>query len=158
MLIGALLTAGGCAAGAMEYSSAYYSWSRNRVIGDSFGWVTHLYHSSEDPRAANPELHEIVRTSIKAQLAARGYEERAEEPAFLIDYYVAPMVGRKKHSDVVTDYDEGSLTVYVVDPESRRAMWRGTARARIDDPGKTEVNRRKVEKAVRGIVERMPAR
>lgn len=141
----------------LRFSSLVYPAESVFHIGTTYDWVTNAGHSDADPRARNPYLHESIRGVVEREMAARSFEQiSVGMPDFEIDYYVAPEAGRNEYTSALTDYDAGALTIYIVNPQTRRAVWRGTASARLNDDDSMEKRQRRIERAIRGILDRFP--
>ena len=56
----------------------------------------------------------------------------------------------------VENYDQGTLVLDIVDGRSNELVWRGTAQARIDPSNSPEERQRRINEAVRKILDRFP--
>jgi hypothetical protein len=56
----------------------------------------------------------------------------------------------------VVQYDEGTLILDIVDPQTRKLLWRGSAQAEVNLSGSPEKKQEKVNEAVRRMLERFP--
>ena len=112
-----------------------------------------------------------VRQAVDRELGARGYaEDTAGAPDFVLRYGVALREqstesfrdymsyradgGGKDMGDALFGYQEGTLTLEVVDVAARRVAWRATARAVIEQDPKGKL----VDPAVAKMMERFPAK
>ena len=53
-------------------------------------------------------------------------------------------------------YDEGSLILDVVTPHKKRLIWRGAAKAEVDEADSPKKKRKRINEAVRRMLERFP--
>jgi hypothetical protein len=78
------------------------------------------------------------------------------------DFWVRFGVGRARRAaqgTAIVDFvDEGELAVEIVDPRSGRLMWRGLARAIVNDTDASGDRERRIKEAVQRILERFPSR
>jgi hypothetical protein len=58
----------------------------------------------------------------------------------------------------VFEYDEGTLVLDIVDPTTRKLLWRGSAQAEVNLSAAPEKKREKINEAVRRMLERFPPR
>jgi hypothetical protein len=111
-----------------------------------------------------------VRQAVDRELAGRGYaEDTAGSPDFVVRYnvrlreestqsfrdYLAYRVdgGGKDMGESLMGYEEGTLTLEVVDVASRRIAWRAMASAVIEKDPKGKL----IDPAVAKMMERFPA-
>jgi hypothetical protein len=119
------------------------------------------------------DLWQLVRPKIEWTLKQKGYTRAARASAdFLVNYHLslerrfdtrtinAPYrtsgneweVHRTVRKDVVVEYDIGTLVIDVLDPRTRRLVWRGTANKRLErDP-----NAQDVEGSIATVLARFP--
>ena len=57
---------------------------------------------------------------------------------------------------IVTDYDEGSLVVDVIDPKNKKVLWRGVSKSRVQDKMTPEERTKKINTAVAHILAGYP--
>lgn len=150
---------------------------------ERFAWIDPPLRESAgegggaDPFVHNTLLDKRVREAVEAELGRRGYRPAGEEPPdFLVRYHVVsrqvvrdrPFVvgGGFGHSPYhgpfgygssvvygAESYDEGTLILDVIDPESQSISWRGWAAAKTRDG---YFDARRVERYVAAILERFP--
>jgi len=128
-----------------------------------------------DPRLDNDLLDRRVRGAVERELAARGFQRVEADPTFFVEYHTALASKVQVRSigssygygpgnwaavapggTFARTYDEGSLILDVVDAESRDLVWQGIAWAEVyptDSPAERE---KKINEAVREILERFP--
>lgn len=126
-----------------------------------------------DPRLRdNPFFIDDLHGAIDTELQARGLERATSERADLQIHFHAAVnerieiparVERFRECigtdcpPLVTEYEAGTLVIDLVDARSKRVIWRGWAEHRLedmlDDPRPV---RRRIQDAVRRIMERLP--
>jgi len=148
----------------------------------SFGWLEPPLREAPgeseapDPFVRNTLLDKRVRDAVTRELAARGYRHAADDetPDFLVRYQVVAKQVTRDRPVVVgggfgygrypfgygssvaygaDSYEEGTLILDVIDPETDSIAWRGWAAARTDD-GYFDAGR--VDRYVHAILERFP--
>jgi len=134
---------------------------RSYAAGEAYSWAPRPQPRTSTltaPDEVNPELDEVVRTLIDSNLAAKGYPKKNlnERPAFWVHYRAGRQV--KQAETGHESWDEGSLAVDVLDPESGDLIWCGLAEARIDYSAAPDVRKQRLEEAVRKIMETFPVK
>jgi hypothetical protein len=150
-------------------------------VGMSFGgyktwaWAAEPRPRSGDPYLDSDLLDKRVRRAVERELPARGYQQIGSGADFLVDYHVA-LENRVQVRAIgspygygpgdwelfgaggiyARTYDEGSLILDFVDAKSNELVWRGIARAEVYMSDGPEERERKVNEAVRRILERFP--
>ncbi len=121
-----------------------------------------------DPRLdQNPFFDSRVRAAVELELAARGLKRVTTSPDLLVHYhasvrqrvdviradegrgYSSPRDGK---SDMVIEYEEGTLIVDVAEPKAKAILWRGWSQT---DVGGLIENPREMEKRIRESVRLM---
>jgi len=121
-----------------------------------------------DPRLDNnPFFDSRVRSAVELELAARGLRRVTTSPDLLVHYhasirqrvdviradeergYSSPRYGA---SDVVREFEEGTLIIDVAEPKAKAILWRGWSQT---DVGGLLENPREMEKRVRESVKIM---
>lgn len=157
------------------------------LVGCSSVQVSHDYDTNRDfsklktyawvprPAARDPETldEQRIHTAVDAALQAKGYVLTESTPDFRTAFHVAtkqkidvkdwgygggPYDRRWGRSNVeVTEYEEGTLVIDVVDPKTNNMMWRGTARARLNrKPPPPAERARRIAAAVDKILATFP--
>ncbi len=160
ILLGALLIAVVCGCSEpMKIRSAYGAKIPLSGFGPSFDWLPRSRKRTGDYRADNPELHSLIQGLMESEFAAKGYEKQPTGvPGFWVDYYVArKRTGEALGASRYVEYEEGSLIIDVVDPQTRQLMWRGSAQAKLNDTDPPSARQAKIRQAVRGILKRFPS-
>jgi Domain of unknown function (DUF4136) len=121
-----------------------------------------------DPRLDNnPFFDSRVRAAVELELAARGLKRVTVSPDLLVHYhasvrqrvdviradegrgYSSPRDGK---SEMVLEYEEGTLIVDVAEPKAKAILWRGWSQT---DVGGLLENPREMEKRIRESVRLM---
>ena len=142
-----------------------------------FAWLTEKHPITGDVRLDNPLLHERLREAIQQTLTAAGFEQvEAGSADFRVGYHLslqrrldvstlnshygygpgANRWGYGPPGTVVTEYEEGTLVIDVVDARSDRLVWRGSAYGRVRESSTPEERQQRVHRVVAGILERFP--
>jgi hypothetical protein len=126
----------------------------------------------------NAILDSRVHTAVNAHLQEKGFVEiTGGSPDFLVNYIVTldqktsiqviqedygyshyTWGGGVPHSTQIHtyDYDEGTLILDFVDAGTRELLWRGTAKDQVNLSAAPEKKQKKVNEAVRRILDRFP--
>jgi hypothetical protein len=143
----------------------------------AFAWATPSHPESDDPRLANPLLHERIHAAVEDGLRARGFRlVNAAEADLLMRYHTAVRsrveyqrsgvtIGTGYYSGRVgyglaldypygsRDYDEGTLIIDFLDPATGDLVWRGTGVRPLEETPTPE----RRDEIVRDVVERILA-
>lgn len=148
----------------------------------TFAWATATQAPTGDPRIDNPLRDARIRDAVERVLTAKGFAPAAgAEPTFLIRYQYrlrqkidasGPSGGigfgigsYGRHGGIaigtgtggsVSEYDEGSLVIDLLDPATDTLLWRGTGTQRFreyDDPAKTTAD---IDALVEAILDQFP--
>jgi hypothetical protein len=139
----------------------------------TYAWMPEVL---ENPPVQNTILDSRIRLSVERQLTAQGYRKAAPQAAdfhmayhltareirsLQTDYYDSGYYGgyRQGHRGVgyggmvraetyVTSYQEGTLVLDFVDPQTKKLIWRGTAQGEVDQFVSPEAKQEKLDKAV----------
>ena len=135
----------------------------------TYGWLEPAPDARPDDLAAGR-----ITAAVDEALRAAGYEPRAADADFLVEYAVrlrdrvhvterTTFHGRRygtwgaSQADVY-EYQEGTLFLYVVDPTRDQLVWRGSATGVVRDDRTPEERTQKIHDAVRAILEDFPPR
>ncbi len=149
----------------------------------TFGWLSEADTLPDDQRFNREEVETRIRGAIERHMSARGYQFSSEgRPTVLIAFHAA-VGGGLDAASMNEDYwswgygpdgawgfgpnrtvayesgptfERGTLIVDIVDPQTRRLLWRGSASAEIDLEATTEEKDRRVDEAVKGMLEQFP--
>jgi hypothetical protein len=143
----------------------------------SYAWAPAETESAKDPRVQNDLLEGRVHESVDAELSEKGYRLAAEgkKPDFWVTYHagveskvdvttvqqVYPYYRGYSHwggysETYVTNYDEGTLILDVIETKTEKLIWRGSAQARVNDSSSPEKRSERIRAAVKAILERFP--
>ncbi len=146
----------------------------------SYNWAPPVEEAavSDDARVDMRLLEARIRRAVDRELGLRGFRRAFEDPAdFLIRNrsvlearssvanlsrgrpgpLEAGMTGIPMPEQAAHRYEEGSLTLDFIDPESRRVLWRGTARANVNVEHDSEATRRqRIKQAVEKLLAGFP--
>jgi len=128
--------------------------------GSTFGWMPVAEKTTGNARLDNPGLHELIRSTVESGFIAKGYEHNPEgTPDFWIYYNIATKVRVDPYVQWgFEEYEEGSLRLAVINPQTRQVIWNGIAKTRLDDTYPPDVRRKRIKEAVRRMLERLPDR
>ncbi len=179
---GIAVVSSGCSS--MTIRSSHDPFARFPDSG-SFDWVPGPQTLPEDPRLDRASVDARIKKAVEGQLADKGYSLAASgSPDFLVAYHVA-FEGdlsattidnrysswgygpdgrwgfgpdRRPARDPAILFERGSLVLDIVDPGATRILWRASAQARIVVSASKEEKDRRVNEAVRRMLERFPPR
>ena len=112
-----------------------------------------------------------IKNAVNAELETKGLTITSNNPDFLIAEYHGKKdkvqisdwgYGRSHrygYSPVgvsAYEFEEGSLILDFVDPESKKLIWRGSAKAQIDSVDTPEKKEKLINEAVKEILEKYP--
>jgi len=173
LILLATLTLGACSG--ISVSS---DWDPNADFSRiaSWDWVPGPQGSTGNPRLDSDLLDQRIRSAVDAELSLRGVRRAREgNPDVLIAYHL----GVENKIDVntvqrsygygpywysgpaytetyVSEYEQGTLLIDILQPEDRRLVWRGAGQARVNESGSPEDREARVREAVRKILEQFP--
>jgi hypothetical protein len=139
----------------------------------TYGWIPGRQDIGEDPRIDAELLDKRIRTAVDAQLGKQGYVgPSAGTPDFVIGYHA--LIEEKADIQRLNTYygygprwnapgptyayvyQEGTLILDIVDPKAASLLWRGSARAEVAQSATPEQREKRIQEAVRRILERFP--
>jgi hypothetical protein len=125
----------------------------------------------------NPLSVERVKKAVNAELHVKGLTMTSNNP----DFFIAEHLGKKDKVKVTNwgygyglgdrygggeywgprgvdtyQYEEGSLILDFVDAKSKKMIWRGVAKAQIDDTNTPEKSEKLINEAVQEILKNFP--
>ncbi|MDH3521427.1 MAG: DUF4136 domain-containing protein [Myxococcales bacterium] len=139
-----------------------------------YAWLAASQPPTGDPRLDNTLLDARIRNAIEAELGKRGHRKVAPAAAdFLVAYYVAVESkvdvetiyrsygragwgGGGSADTVVREYEEGTLLVDLLQPQSGDLLWRGTAQTRLRDARTPEARDKYVKEVVGRLLAAYP--
>lgn len=179
------LLAGLAGCSTMEVSSDYDP-SASFADLATYDWLDTPKEPIGDPRIdGNTLLEKRIHAAVDAELAARGYTRTQSDPDFLVAYHVSldkrrsvqvlndhygygpgwgytygaayrPGYYAGTSQTYVYEYEEGTLILDVVEPESRQLIWRGSARDEVHFKSTPERDESQLREAVTRMLERFP--
>ena len=137
----------------------------------NFAWMPGIQTNIQDPRIDNTRLDELIRKAIEGQLAAQGFRKQASgAPDFSVAYHAT--LDKKTTTRMLRNafgyntggvvlpeeytYDEGTLILDIVEPKTRKLIWRGSATDRVNPSPGQEVNKQQIDEAVQRILAQFP--
>ena len=154
----------------------------------TFAWISDIQEKTGDPQIDEPILDTHIREAVEIQLELQGFEKRTVDPPnFLIGYHTAidrkievrtinkvysdfpglgwdnfdnrfNIHGEENTETKVFEFDEGTLILDVVDPETKQLIWRGSAKAEIKYADNPEKRMERIKEAIRLILKNFPPR
>ncbi len=138
----------------------------------TYDWLPTAKESPVVPEGLTEMVDWRIRTAVENQLAAKGYIKRPGGANFLIgyrirvrettvktfqDYYWYRQTGGSDSPQdaYVIGYREGTLFLDIVDPASKRMIWRAYAKAAVN-PNQPENQGERVNQAVREMLAQFP--
>ena len=152
----------------------------------TYQWVTSPTTQSGDPRIANNALLDSrVKSAVDRVLGQKGYQRLTNggDPDFLVAYhatldqkaqattineyygyapgwigydYGSALSGPPGARTYVYEYDEGTLLLDVVNPDTHKLMWRGSAIDRVNFKASPEAKEKKINEAVSKMLKGFP--
>lgn len=150
----------------------------------TFAWLPEQTRGVSSEAASYRFVDSTVRSAVDRNLRARGFTPASEgKPDFYVNYYVwaetkltdDPYAGLRNWSHRVgtfdtarypgyeyerslnpREYEEGTLVVTVLDPESEREIWRGTAKDLVKQSDIERKTGDKIDRAVNKILKDFP--
>jgi hypothetical protein len=172
LLYGILLSASaiGCASPKIGYD---YDRGANFSRYHTYTWVSSLQDATGDRRLDNSLIDGRIRTAIEKELRHKGYLPSSRAgPDFLVAYHAGMKdmlkgastqnyIGDRAHGTFTTisdiqPYHEGTLTIDIVDGESRQLIWQASAKADVDQNLDPEERDARVNKIVRAMLSHFP--
>ena len=149
----------------------------------TFGWLPDSDTPADDVRLNDPRVRNTVRTAVEQALAAKGYEQVERQQAdFLvtwfgaieqkikkesIDHFYAPYGYGTLYRDPVLnteaprnilEYEQGTIIIDIIDPQSRKLIWRGSGSGRIAENQPEQTALRNLNRSVTRILAPFPER
>jgi len=148
---------------------------------DFSGFKTYAWQHSEQPQTGNPRIDndlidERVRAAVNAELAQKGFGMAEETEAdFLVAYFIDyrqrvsgssvsfgigggayGRYGGVGYDQNISDYEEGYLTIDIINPADGKIFWRGVGRRTAYNSRSPEKTTKVVNSAVSKILEKFP--
>jgi hypothetical protein len=150
----------GCSTDAIKYQ---YEAKADFTNLKTFDWFT-----VEQKARFNEQTIENIKDAVNKNLTAKGKMKVSENPDFLIALKVQRQLKEEEWS--ITDarygsyrrrmlpniYEEGTMILDFVDPETKELLWRGSASATIKPELTNEEQRRRINGAVTKLLDKFP--
>lgn len=167
-LVVAMFTITGCSSVSVTHD---YDSSTDFTALKTYAWQHETQPKTGNPRIDNDLVDDRVRNAVDSVLAEKGFVRGQEADAdFLVAYFVQykqriggssvsfgigagryDRYGGVGYNTSISDYDEGWLTIDVIDRESEKMIWRGIGiRATYESS-----NPKKVSKIINNAVARI---
>jgi hypothetical protein len=142
----------------IEVSSRYGTGIKFTGLGSTFAWAPAPAPDPQNPLLGNPESRQLVHDTVEKHLVAKGFQLSSGGPAdFWVDYRLTKRdktdSGVNPHGEV---FEEGSLVLDVLDPQSGKLIWRSVARARLNLATAPEVKEKRLNLAVQRLMKDFP--
>ena len=144
----------------IQVGSAYGPGVKFDGIGTTYALEPMDEQAAEDGRLVSPEVEAYLRETVERGLAEKGFVRTDTNNAdFWLDYYVAELEGTDRNETVYgVTYEEGSLVMDVIDPDTHEIIWQGAAYARIHPSDPPNVREQRMDIAVRRLLEKFPTK
>lgn len=143
---GLMLTLG--CAGGIEVDSHWTPDRKLGAVGSTYAWAP-----AGDWVAENPDLDRELRSAVDAALAAKGYRQQARGD-YKVRYRFRKYVEQAQVGH--ESWEEGALAVDMFDGAGGNLIWYGAARARIDFSLPPDKTRKRIDTAVRRVLDGFP--
>lgn len=165
----------GCARSPVSYD---YDPAVDFVAFKSYRWLVKDHTGREDPRIKNDLLDQRIKQAINDTLARRNYIQRENQP---VDFLITYQLGIEKRTDVdeietgigfgyrfthlgfrtdtiVREYNEITLYIDMIDPETEKLIWRGMRTYRYQEGGTVAERQARIREIVAEILAGFPPR
>lgn len=141
----------------------------------TYAWMLEPAAVTGDPRIdRNTLLESRVHAAVDRQLKAKGYVLIEDgTPDFFVTYYATlntrtattvindyyhygPYDWPRYSSTYVYEYEEGTLIVDFVEPDTRKLIWRGSARDEVNFTESPQAKEKKIDEAARLMLSDFP--
>lgn len=131
----------------------------------SYAWVE---EESAGRRTVRAESERRIVDAVERELAEKGFVKAAADPDFLVGFvvivesgadertiYPDEKIGYVSGRTTIRTYQEGTLLLYVANPEDGQGIWQGAATETFEHPDQETINRR-IDEAVHELLARFP--
>lgn len=141
----------------------------------TWNWVPEKAPPTGDRRVDDPKVRESLEEIIEAKFLERGYERNTKSPDFYVNYFAAlrdelnptridnyyeytayTVFVPYWMSTYTTVWETGTMFLDVLDPTTKKLVWRGFAEIEINPQAGPRENVPKIEKAVGKMLKRFP--
>lgn len=165
----------GCATQKVDWD---YDTERSLTDMKFYRWIEPTQESKKMGYHFEALMDQRVHNAVDRTLQARGFQ-RIDSDSQSVDFlvnYIGSQKTRREERQVTTsfgygfspwglgvstdsrvqEYEEGSLIIDIIDPETKNVVWRGRSRARIQEDLSSEQRTVKITQAVEKILEGFP--
>lgn len=165
----------GCASQSVDWD---YDTERSLTGMKAYRWIEPTQESQKLGYHFEALMDQRVHNAVDGVLAARGFQWVDSDKAdvdFLVNYIVSQKTRREERQVTtsfgygfspwglgvstdsrVQEYEEGSLIIDIIDPETRQVVWRGRSVGRIQEGLSPEQRTARINEAVVNILEGFP--
>ena len=145
----------------------------------TYAWVSRAKRDPILTRINDEFVESRVQQAVNSQLATKGYQmQTSGTPDFLVSYYASLRAKLRVRTDYdgyrepsgslgsssyaggtrtrVYDFDQGLLVLDIVDADTKKLMWRGTAKDAVDLSWSQQRKTAKISEAVRKMLSQFP--
>ena len=142
----------------------------------TYAWHHETQPKTGDPRIDNDLMDERIRDAVDAKLVEKGFVRAQEQDAdFLLAYYMTYKqrisgntvsfgvgggdywnYGGVGYNTTISDYDEGQLTIDIIDPTTGKTIWRSVGVRATYEGSSPEAMTKIVNSAVSRILAKFP--
>ena len=174
MVLAVLLSFMGMASCATVSVSSDYDQSARFENLKTYAWMT-VNEEPETTRVNNTLVMSRIHDAIDHQLNRKGYQHIPQNPDFFVAYHASvdektqihsiPYYGGgvgvygfgAVHTNVYqTRYEEGTLIVDILNSEGKKLIWRGIAKGTVDRQGDPDTKTKRINEAVKKVLDRFP--
>jgi len=149
----------GCSTNATKYD---YETKADFADLNTFDWF-----AVPQEAQLNEQVVNNVKDAVNRELAAKDMKKVSENPSFLIALHISKQLKRNDWSlsDVRYGsyrtrlpqvYEEGTMVLDFVDPETKELLWRGSATAMVKSVLTPEEQKSRINKVVSKILDKFP--
>ena len=140
----------------------------------TYAWMT-AKEKPKNTRATNSLVMSRIHDAVDYQLDSKGYQKAPSNPDFFVAYHASvdektqihsiPYYGGgvgvygfgAVHTNVYqTRYEEGTLIIDILNSEGKKLIWRGIAKGTVDRQDNPEKKTKRINEAVKKILDRFP--
>lgn len=156
VLIGSLFIGSGCASTAILRVTSYWGEAINLYgTGRTFAWAPRM--EGEAPATPNASFDAIMHETIARHMLDKGYVQTEPGSADMwLSYRVGMQVPQPRAG--IEHVEEGALAIDMLEPQTRRIIWVGTALVRVDHTSTPDERRGRIRAGVRKILYQFPNR
>jgi hypothetical protein len=159
-LVGILLLSGCQSGPQFEIRSAFGPGIRFSQIGSAFDWFPAELQRPDAAHAPIAEVDRLIRDLTEDELRSKGFVKVSDDGAdFWIDYRVATATRGTPYGDsAFNEYQEGTVVIYVIDPDTRRWIWRVSATAKLHESSTPAERKERLQAAIGQMFKDVPPR